>query len=148
MILAVSLLIPALIHCPKPETIAYQTIPSSIHGYYYAISDDTGFGALSLGYFDPEKLEFLGAEISEINDYWRIYCSYKQGGTVLSLSSNVEDEYADCHFPDGEQTCEEELESCAIICPTSANATDDSRTQSKRSNIEQTSRFTKDPLQR
>jgi hypothetical protein len=110
--------IPESIHCPAPEAITFTQIPSSIHGYYSAVSEDgTGWGALSLGFYDPEYLSFSSAEVSEINGYWRIYCSYEDGGTYLNLSSGVELAYKDCHFPDGKQTCEGTRDACEILCP-------------------------------
>ena len=110
--------LPERIHCPLPKAISFTQIPSSIHGYYSAVSEDgTGWGALSLGFYDPEYLSFSSAEISEINGYWRIYCSYRDGGSFLNLSSGVESAYAACHFPDKTQNCEGTRDACVIECP-------------------------------
>lgn len=109
--------IPEIIHCPEPNTILYTPIPSSIHGVYSAVSDETGFGALSLGFFDPAYLSFSSAEVSEINGYWRIYCSYRSGGTYLNLASNVQFAYSQCDFKNETQNCEGSIEDCTILCP-------------------------------
>lgn len=109
------------IHCPAAESIVVTTIPSSFHSVMSATSaEGVAFGTFGTALGDPSGLEVYGAEISEVNSYYRMSCGYKKGGFGFTLATRDDLAYAQCHFWNGEQVCEGGIEDCSLICPAEA----------------------------
>lgn len=109
------------IHCPAAESIVVTSIPSSFHSVLSATSaEGVAFGTFGTALGNPAGLDVYGAEISEVNGYYRMSCGYKKGGFGFTLSTRDDEAYAQCHFWNGEQVCEGGIEDCALICPAEA----------------------------
>jgi hypothetical protein len=100
--------------CPAPDSIRQITIPHSVNCAYSAESDGVAFG----GYngCGLAGLPFVGAQASEVNGYWSLYCSYSNGaaGNVMSVGPSPVIET--CHFEGGDRACRGSLAECAVTC--------------------------------
>lgn len=102
--------------CPAPDSIKQHTIPSSINCSYSANSGGIEFG----GYNNCGLvgLPFVGASISQVNNYWSINCVYTNGLSNNTMSVGPNPVIEQCTFGDLTKQCKGSLADCAITCPT------------------------------
>lgn len=106
--------------CPAPDSIQQTTIPHSVNCAYSAESDGVAFG----GYNNCGLvgLPFVGAQVSEVNGYWSLYCSYSNGASGNVMSVGPDPVIETCHFGGGGQTCKGSLAQCAFTCASKPTA--------------------------
>lgn len=101
--------------CPAGDTVKETKIPSSHSCSYSAESDGVQFGGLRT--CGLAGLPFIGAQVSEVNDYWSITCGYSAGFLQNSLSVGPAPSIEKCRFQNQTQTCEGNIKDCKITCP-------------------------------
>ncbi len=102
--------------CPLASAIQSRPIPSSWNAIYFATSGKLSFLGLDHAGIKPAALNFVRAEISVVHDSWRFSCLYADQGTILSLATNDDSRYKDCHFGEKEQVCEVSRNECRLSC--------------------------------
>ena len=107
----------ATYRCPPPSAIEMRPIPSSFNAVYIAESEGLAFLGLDRAGIKAGTLSFVGAEISEVNDYWRFACRYGSELSGLTLTTSDSPSYKHCSFIDSRQYCEAEREACVLKCP-------------------------------